>query len=291
MTSPSTTSPGADSLLDAAAAKVNEISTLPQIALEVIRVASDPLSGALELKEVIEGDAALSARVLRCVNSSAYALRVKITNLQQAIAYLGVKQVRNLAMTATISRLFSSENTIGPYRRRGLWQHVVSVGIAARMLAMRLECADFEDVFLAGLLHDVGIILQDQHLNDGFREVVLALREKSSLSAAERRQWGFDHTEFGEAVGRRWRFPDAVLAAIRHHHRSAAYEGEHLPLVRCVEAANAICTLKGYSSVGLPLVRPSKATFTGLSLTRNDVVVLAEDLDEELATHEALFQL
>ena len=66
--------------LESALRRIDEISTLPQIALRVMQVANDPHSGAADLKEVMESDAALSARVLRCVNSSAYALRTKITN-------------------------------------------------------------------------------------------------------------------------------------------------------------------------------------------------------------------
>ena len=94
--------------------RIDEISTLPQVALKVMEVANDPDSGAADLKNVLESDAALSARVLRCVNSSAYAVRTRITNLQQAIAYLGLKQVRNLAMTASVSELFKKDEKVGP---------------------------------------------------------------------------------------------------------------------------------------------------------------------------------
>ena len=102
--------------------RIEEISSLPQVALRVMEVANDPSSGAADLKEAMEGDTALSARVLRCVNSSAYALRSQITNLQQAIAYLGTKQIRNLAMMITVSDLFKDNDTIGSYRRSDLCQ-------------------------------------------------------------------------------------------------------------------------------------------------------------------------
>jgi len=90
------------------AQQIGEISTLPHIAMRVLHVANDPDSSVRDLKEILESDAALSTRVLRSVNSSAYGLRTKITNLQQAIAYLGMKQIRNLAMTASVSDLFRS---------------------------------------------------------------------------------------------------------------------------------------------------------------------------------------
>ena len=158
----------AGSPLEEISRRIDQISTLPQVALRVMKVANDPNSGAANLKEVMEGDVALSARVLRCVNSSAYAVRVKVTNLQQAIAYLGMKQIRNLAMTASVSQLFKQDETIGTFRRAGLWRHFVSVGLAARLIAMRLKFANFEDMFLAGLLHDIGIVFEDQYAHRDF---------------------------------------------------------------------------------------------------------------------------
>lgn len=271
--------------------QIEDVSSLPHVALRVMEIAGDPDSGAGDLKDVMEGDASMSARVLRSVNSSAYAVRSQITNLQQAIAYLGLKQIRNLAMTISVSELFQTNDEIGPYRRSGLWRHLVSVGICSRMIAMRLKLADFEDAFLAGLLHDIGIILEDQHLHDRFVQVVLSLDERESLSTMERRQLGFDHTMLGTEVAGLWGFPEATRAAIRHHHMSVNYHGQYVQVVRCVEVANLLCTLKGIPSVGLKLVRFSGPAIAGLGLTKEDIAILAEDLDQELAANANLFQV
>ena len=98
----------ADEAAETVARRIEEISTLPQVAMHVMQIAADETSGAADLTEAMESDTALSARVLRCVNSSAYGVRRKITNLQQAIAYLGMKQIRNLAVTASVSELFTN---------------------------------------------------------------------------------------------------------------------------------------------------------------------------------------
>ncbi len=277
--------------LDHVAGRIDEISTLPQVAFRVMEVANDPNSGAVDLKDVMEGDAALSARVLRCVNSSAYATRTKVTNLQQAIAYLGLKQIRNMAMTASVSELFQKEESIGPYRRSNLWRHLVSVGICARLIAMRRKLRDFEDAFLSGLLHDIGIVLEDQHVHTAFRRMIGSLDEQSTLSAVEMREMGFDHTQLGERVAKAWNFPDTVVAAIRYHHASVNYRGEAIDVVRCVEVANLLCTLTGAPSVGMKLVRISQPALAGLSLTRDDIAVLAADLQEELQQNASLFTL
>ena len=102
-------------------------------------------------------------------------MRVRITNLQQAIAYLGMKQIRNLAVTASVNELFKKDEALGGYRRSQLWKHLVSVGICGRLIAMRRKFANFEDVFLSGLMHDIGIILADQHAHANFASVVQAV--------------------------------------------------------------------------------------------------------------------
>ncbi|MHB8863294.1 MAG: HDOD domain-containing protein [Pirellulaceae bacterium] len=277
--------------LETVVRRIDGISTLPHVALRVMEVANDLDSNAVDLKQVVETDAALSARILRCVNSSAYAIRREITSLQQAIAYLGLRQVRNLAMTATVSALFHKDDRIGPYCRSQLWQHSVSVGICARMIAMRQKMNNFEEAFLAGLLHDIGIVLEDQHAHMAFVAVIQSLDQTRTLAEVERSHLGFDHTTLGEKVASIWRFPEAAKASIRHHHASVGYRGAHSDIVRCVEVANLICTLKGIPSVGLKLVKISQPALAGLSLTREDITVLAADLDQEIAAGASLFQI
>jgi HD-like signal output (HDOD) protein len=277
--------------LDGVVRRVDEISTLPHIAVRVMEVANDPNSGAADLKQVIECDTALAARILRCVNSAAFGVRVKITNLQQAIAYLGMKQIRNLAVTASVNEMFKKDEVLGTYRRSRLWQHLVSVGICARLIAMRRKFSNFEDVFLAGLLHDIGIILEDQHAHEPFACAIRSLPGAKSLAEAERAHLGFDHISLGERVAEAWGFPAPARAAIRYHHASDAYRGPEADVVRCVEVGNLICSLKGISSVGVQLVQFSRATLDALSLTRDDIAILAEDLEQELACNASLFQL
>ena len=277
--------------LDEAVKKIDKISSLPHIAVRVLSVANDPNSGAADLRDLLETDVSLSARVLRFVNSSAFALRTKITNLQQAIAYLGLKQIRNLAMTASVSDLFAKNDSIGVYSRSLLWEHLVSVGICSRMIAERLGFANSEDVFLAGLLHDIGIVLEDQNFHEQFCQVIETQKPEQTLTANERLHIGFDHTQLGEKVGTFWGFPEATNAAVRHHHASAGYRGPHLAVVQCVETANLLCTLKGISSVGMKLVRPSVTTLKNLSLNKRDMLDLSEDLDEQIKINRALFSM
>ena len=277
--------------LDEVVARVNEISTLPHIAMKVMEVANDADSSAIDMKNVIETDPALSARVLRCVNSSAFGLRDKVSNLQRAISFLGLKQIRSLALTASVAELFAKDEAIGPYTRRGLWKHLVAVGVCARLIAMRQAVADFEDAFVAGLLHDIGIVLEDQYVHDHFRCAVNDLGDGKTLVEVERNHLGFDHAKLGTKVAESWRFSERVKTAIGFHHMSVNYRGEEIVFVRCVEVANLICTLKGHTSVGRKLVAVSRPALNALGLGREHLAVLAQDLDAELEKNAALFEI
>ncbi len=277
--------------MDAVLARLDEISTLPGIAMNLMSVASDPESGAADLKRVLEGDPALSARVLRCVNSAAYGLPQRVTNLQLGISYLGFKQVRNLAMTACVSDVFKTDETIGPYRRSRLWKHLVSVAICARLIATRQRLPNFEDAFLGGLLHDIGIILEDQHAHEDFVRMMQSIDKRTMLVELERRFLKFDHTAIGARVAEQWNFPRPVCACVEFHHDSEACGADELAVVHCVQVANLICTLRGISSVGLKLVKVPKRALSRMKLRQDDIRVLMKDFEHETALNEHLFTL
>jgi len=270
--------------------RISEIARFSHIATTVMEVSNDPKSSAIDLKGVVQSDAALSAHILRYVNSSAFAMREKVSDLQQAISYLGFKQTCNLAITASVGELFGKDEQIGLYRRSKLWRHLVSVGICARMIAVQRGVSNYEDAFLAGLLHDIGIVLEDRHVNGAFRMVMLSLDGSRTLLEAERHYLGFDHTILGKRVAQVWGFSEAVQAAIRFHHTPAQYNGEHDQMVLCVEVANWMCTLKGIPSVRGALVELSQLALDGLSLTKEDIEALASDFSHELILHTDLLE-
>jgi HD-like signal output (HDOD) protein len=284
-------SDGARITIDEVAGRIDEISTLPTVALRVMEVAGNPSAGAGALKSIVESDPALCVRVLRCVNSAAFSLRREVSDVGQAIAFLGFNRIRDLAVTATVSDLFRSTSPVGPYDRRGLWKHLAATGICARMIAVRTRVQGFEDAFLAGLLHDIGIILLDQHCHQAFKQIILSLTSETTLSEVERRYLGWDHADLGFKVGTEWRLPKTVLTCIRHHHDPDAVHGPDEAVVHCVALANLVVTLKGYSSVGMNLIGLCRKSLDVLRLSKNDLKVFVDDLDREMEAHKQIVEL
>lgn len=277
--------------LEKVTAQITEISTLPDVALRVMEVASDPASDAGDLRSVLESDPALCVRVLRCVNSASFGLRATIADLNQAISYLGFNQIRDLAITATVSDLFRGPSRIGTYDRHGLWRHMVATGVACRMIALRQRLDGHVDAFLAGLLHDMGIILFDQYRHDEFKRVVAGVHPGKTLPEFERKLVPWDHCELGHAMGTRWRLPSVALASIRWHHAPKECPPPHTRLVHATAAANALCSARGWTSVGTNLVAVGPETLEALDLEMRDFAMLAEDLDAEIARHKHLFDI
>ncbi len=261
--------------------RIGEVSSLPDAAIRVFQVARDRKAGSEDLLHVIEADPALALKILRTVNSAYHSLRHEVKDLKTAITLLGFKQVRNLALTLYVSRIFSRSGTYRRYSRQGLWNHHVAVASASRLIAEICECAPPDEAYLAGLLHDVGFILIDQHMNRYFRQVLDEISDGTATIVAEREILAFDHCELGHAVVRHWNLSEAIAAAAGYHHRPEAYEGPYAMIVRIVSVANYFCSHQGYTSLGVDNVAPpAPETYEDIGMRLDQVTSIIQRLEE-----------
>ncbi len=270
--------------------RIQGISTLPHTMLQVIAVTNDPLSNIKDLTQIIQTDPALAATVLKYANSVAHGLTSRITSLQHAIGYLGTSRVRNLAISASVCHIFKRDLVVGPYHRRRLWDHMVSVAVTAKMIAEEQNVPNAEDVFLAGLLHDLGIILEDQYHHEAFVQMMEAFPEGKTLVQAEQEAFGFDHAVLGAIVAKQWRLPEVVQETILFHHADRYY-GFYAKTIACVELANVMASAKGIRSVGIPLPGFSASALEHLNIGKGDVRRLVEKMNEQLTSNAQLFNL
>lgn len=270
--------------------KIGEVSSLPSAALRVIQIANDETSGASDLLRAVEGDPAFAVKMLRTVNSSLYSVRHRVNDLRTAIALLGVKQVRNLALTMQVARVFRSQGDYRTFSRERLWKHQVAVATTARMVAEVSKAAHPDEAYLAGLLHDMGFVFLDQHLRKDFRQVLdrLDVEHPSPTCAVERELLTFDHAELGEFVMRRWNLPPSAPDAAGYHHAPDTYTGPHSAVVHLVAVANYFCTRRGISSLGVEnIAPPNDASYRALGLDSEQVGRVIDRLDDTLSIASA----
>ena len=125
----------AQQIVDKALSSLGGIATLPQVTIKIIEIVEDPKSTARDLHEVIKADPALSVKVLKVVNSAFYGLPGQIANVDRAIVLLGLAAVKNIAIAASIARLFRGKRISEHFSATDLWRHGVGVAVACRMLA------------------------------------------------------------------------------------------------------------------------------------------------------------
>ncbi len=234
---------------------VDRIDSLPSIPLVAERVGTmvhDPRHDAQAIAEVMKGDPALTAKVLRLANSPYFAIPGGVSDVARAISFLGFNTLYQIVLTASVFRMLGKG---GEERAQRLFRHSVAVGAAAEALAERIGFKDRASAFTAGLLHDLGrfaLLHVAPELLDRIAEA--AAREHVRPRTVEERLGVEPHDALGDRLARRWRFPQRLQAAIRFHHAADLAERGGLPrhlhaIVDLVALADGLCDRYGYGLV------------------------------------------
>jgi HD-like signal output (HDOD) protein len=269
--------------------KMEQVAALPTIAQRVLQLTDSDNVRSDELREAIQNDPILVARILRRLNSSYYSLSTKVTDLRTAISLLGFREIRNLALTVCVSRMFETPGHHGTYRREALWEHCVAVGAASRLVARVCGRGVPEEAYIAGLLHDLGIILIDQSLRRHFCNIVSSVGPNAMTCDVENRILSFDHALLGSFVAAKWNLADPVIDAIAYHHASGDYQGPNRDLVYVVAVANYLCSRAGWTSLGVHNVAsPPDSVYAGLGLDQISLAIIWDELEPTLERAESL---
>jgi HD-like signal output (HDOD) protein len=225
------------------------LPTLPVLVTQLRKLIANPRSNMRQIAAVIAKDQAIAARVIRLVNSAFYGLRNRVVSIQQAIVVLGLNAVKNLVVGVSVVKTFEGAEKPSLFDREKLWLHAFGCAHAAKLIARRSGREEPEDYFLAGLLHDTGILILDQFLHDRFVEVLRrVVSERRPYLQAERAVLGGTHQDVGAYVGARWKLPAELLYAVRCHHDplQSDADGDHaFDLAAVVHVADVIANNGG----------------------------------------------
>lgn len=229
--------------------RVTELSTLPEVTQRILALTEDPSSSAKDLNDVLKHDMALSAKLLRVVNSAFYGLPGRVADLDRAIVLLGFQAVRNLAVAATMAAMFRRPGPeIRGFTARDLWRHSVATAVAARCIVNTVGLRSLrEEAFLAGIIHDIGVLVEYQYASTQFALVLERLSKGGTLlTQAENDVLELGHQEIGQALAERWKFPKNMQLVAGYHHRPERLAEEHRLLPSVVAIAGHIAESSGY---------------------------------------------
>ena len=198
--------------------KIGRLPTLPGVAMKILRAMGRDTPDIREISEIISLDAPLSAKVLKMVNSPFYGLSNKITSVHQAMVYLGLNTVKNLALSFSLLRTFEHKNK-SSFDYVQFSKDSLVGAIAAKLIAEKTNRQHGENAFFLGLLQNIGLPIMAESMPVQYEEVIIKIKSNSaSLHEVESQLLGLNHMEVGEYVTHAWGLPAKLTVPIGAHH-------------------------------------------------------------------------
>ncbi|MFA6012126.1 MAG: HDOD domain-containing protein [Desulfobacteraceae bacterium] len=199
---------------------IKDLPTLPVIALEINRMLANDSTTVDFLSKTIEKDQAIVSKLLKLVNSSFFGVRSKVTTVQEAVVRLGFNSVRNVVVSVSVFESLVLDNAEDiDFNIEDFWTHSLAVAMTSRYLSEESGIQDPDDCFVAGLLHDIGLIIIARFFPDILVKIVRQVKEQNvSIYDAEKEIIPLRHNKIGELIAKKWQLPPAVCDTLKYHH-------------------------------------------------------------------------
>lgn len=216
------------------------LPSIPAIAMKVVALANDPYTDMVQVCNQIAYDPALSIKIIKAANSPLYKSRRAPENVRQAVSMLGTQAATMIALSFSITNSLMQHHANGSVGNNLFWRRTILTALAGRALAEKLHYKAPDDVFLAALLHDVGILAFDAMMTDEYAPVYANASSHEALLAAERATFGAGHDEIGYALLKRWGMPDYISHACLASHGQPGPQDSQSIITACVATSGYI---------------------------------------------------
>ena len=263
----------------------SEISSIKSIVSGIVEIINNPDSTVKDLTRLFEADPPLTAKVLKVANSAYYGGRGRIDDIEQAVIWIGFNILKEIALNQKVCELFQKADVIGDYSRPQLWLHSVGTAILNRIIYKMEFGEKGENAYAAGLLHDIGIIVEDQFLQDDFSRILsLCKKERANLTSGEQEVLGFDHAQLGKALVGSWKFPGNLLHSIGEHHNPSSAPAQYERMVITTYVSDYLCqmNIEGYKDSPYPDKNLFEECLGILGLHTASVEILVNEMKQEL---------
>lgn len=263
--------PSPDEVNAVLARRVTDLPMLPLVVLKLLHITSDENASLDDLELLVETEPTILAKMLRMVNSAAFGLQSRVSSVREAIQHVGFRAIRTLALEVTLFEQLVSPSRLFHFDRIHFWQHCLSVACLSKALAQEVGHPDPDEVYIAGLLHDIGKVIVDVYGRIPYSEFLESLPPTNGLLVEEEQQIiGLGHDSLGAYFCHEWALPQSLTLAVRFHHGRFAQLG--LPdrdalLISIVSLSNLIAWTQGIGSVAVlrhPVLQPEVASLVDI---------------------------
>ena len=271
--------------------QIHDLPSLPELVLRVTEMVNNPMTSAKDLGNVIALDQVQTARFLKLVNSAHYGFPSEITKITTAIVILGFNSIKQLLLSTAVFDLFGSDPNHSGHRV-ALMHHTIGTAIASRTIGRYLGYPELEELFVAGLLHDIGKVVMDQYFHEDYLAIIKKTSEEDiTFLTAERCLLDFDHTVVGQLLAKHWRLHSKVETIIANHHHpsTAGLFGQETAIVHL---ADILARAKQIGSGGdrvMPDLEPWSWELLGLNSEMLEQILL--QIEKEYPQVISIFEL
>lgn len=203
---------------------IGTLPSVPQIITEVSAMLDNERTSANDLCKVISKDQAIVAKILAVANSPLYGLPRRVSTIEFAVVIIGFEHMRNILVALSLVDAFKNRST-STWNHSAYWMHSLITATAAKRIADDLRYPKSGEVFTAGLLHDLGLVVLQRYMNSDFLKILHLVDEQQIRHInAEEQILGFTHQDIAEFLLERWNFPPYIIETVLYHHKPSLAE-------------------------------------------------------------------
>lgn len=266
--------------------------TPPATAMRVIALTQNPEIDLGRVADTVSADPAIAAKVMRIANSAMYARRRQSTNLRQALIVLGLNATLTLALSFTLVKTLQRDPSKG-FDFGAYWKRAILSSTWAKLLASEFGRRDAEEIFLAALLQDIGMLAIDKIAPDVYSGISAFQLEHSRVCQHERSCIGTDHCMIGSWLLRQWNMPSTLVRGVQHSHdpSGGGVENDYREFVRCVALSGELADVYLTDQSRDSIERAGFKVRRHLGILPNRLHEMFESIREQIPVAENLFEV
>lgn len=272
--------------------KKTQIPTLPVIVENILSIARDERTSAQDLADFVSKDQAISNKIIKLANSAYYGRMKEIDTIPHAITIIGFNEVVSLTIGMNVMTVFGRSDVNEILNMQDLWIHSIGCAFSAKKIAKNIKMPGAEQIFLNGILHDMGKVIFAVYFPEEYRNVIKeANNNQMFLYKQEKKILGIDHASLVGLLMERWHFPDNLFLPSLYHHNPDLCPPNFQKHAFIIELADLITQHAGIGHSGSPLL-PKKVKYREkLGLGLDEIKENINEIKEEREKIEGFFEL
>ncbi|MBU0753947.1 MAG: GGDEF domain-containing protein [Planctomycetes bacterium] len=276
---------------------IQDLPTLPQVTVELIKYTYEEEPDIQRIASIIQRDATLTAKLFRSVNSAAFGLKVEVTSIPQAISLLGLETLKATIVSIAVGEFFINSALGRAIDPKEFCVHSLATAVIMTETAKLLNIQQTDQLFLVGLLNDLGMLILDTLDGERYKTVLESVEHGKRLEDAEKQLFGCDHFQAWKDIALNWDFPESLIKL-----KDGFVKGDEISIAtqRLVSFSSSLADALGYyfikpapkSAPRETFLIPDARAVTNIGrIVRKQVNALSEILNLPAPDHAQLLEL